>query len=36
MGLDEEGSDDKVVIVMGILNIIDIFFSVVEDYKEII
>uniref|UniRef100_A0A8C6V6C7 Importin 7 n=1 Tax=Naja naja TaxID=35670 RepID=A0A8C6V6C7_NAJNA len=34
-GPDEEGSDDKAVTAMGILNTIDTLLSVVEDHKEI-
>ncbi|GAB1292547.1 Importin-7 [Apodemus speciosus] len=33
-GPDEEGSDDKAVTAMGILNTIDTLLSVVEDHKE--
>lgn len=32
---DEEGSDDKAVTAMGILNTIDTLLSVVEDHKEV-
>uniref|UniRef100_A0A452QS77 Importin 7 n=1 Tax=Ursus americanus TaxID=9643 RepID=A0A452QS77_URSAM len=35
-GPDEEGSDDKAVTAMGILNTIDTLLSVVEDHKECI
>lgn len=34
-GPDEEGSDDKAVTAMGILNTIDTLLSVVEDHKEV-
>lgn len=34
-GTDEEGSDDKAVTAMGILNTIDTLLSVVEDHKEV-